>query len=170
MQDEMGAGGGYLTFQCYDFGTGTWGGNYDPDAYYASIAMRSDGPCGQEVAGLDGAVGDVGVQTASEGSWLKAATATCTQPREICESSCRSLLTLGVSDYSDQLGFFLAMGGIYAQQRLDKWTLGTAARLAVVRACVSSSSYAAGVAGAWFAGVATGCHIACRNDPCAYTQ
>lgn len=122
--------------------------------------------CGEETSGLPDAVQSVGDYVPRFN--VDRPKISCTTTQDTCESTCKSFWTLGLSNYSDQLGFFLAVGGIYAQNRLNEFTLGTAARLAVVRACVSSSSYAAGVAGAWFAGTSTGCAIACNYDQCAY--
>ncbi len=122
--------------------------------------------CGEETSGLPSAVQSVGVYVPSV--YADRPKSSCATSRDSCESTCKSFWTLGLSNYSDQLGFFLSVGGIVAQQQLNNWTLGTAARLAVVRACVGSSSYAAGIAGAWFAGTSTGCAIACNDNSCAY--
>jgi hypothetical protein len=150
-------------------GTGGPGGGGLP-AVAVDIAgglIGSADPCELLMAGLPGTVGDIGyVQSALlyEGS----SKGSCTATADSCVSSCKSRLTYGLSDYSDELGFILSVGGTYTHQRLEAWTLGTAARLALVRACATRSAYAAAIAGSYFAGVSLGCRVACNHDACAW--
>lgn len=143
-------------------------GDYANDYWWDMTPTPPEDPndeqCGN-VAVMSNAAKRVGYAMAqSIGTSTNGTKASCQQDWVTCVEKCNDYM--GVNWTLNILTGGAGVGGVVVQQRLDRWTLGTARELARLRVCAAVGTVIGGVSAAYTGGATVGCMAACAGNPC----